>query len=137
MNNHTQNVNWSDDDSSGDDNEYQDSTVGSQPNRDFPPSDDENESEEEEYDMDSIRQKMIDHSTWADMFKTDDMIKTKESKNPNILKSKTSSSINNIKNLPTYEKRKFNPKLPAPDKYKKNYLSNGYKINKNEFPSLK
>ncbi len=135
--NQTQNVNWSDDDSSSED-EFSKSTLGAQPNRDFPPSDEENESEDEDYDMDSIRQLTISNSkpnTWADMFSNNE----KDTKTQNI--SKPKNSINNIKKFTehktTYEKRKFNPRLPAPDKYKKSSLSNNYKINDYEFPILK
>jgi hypothetical protein len=139
MSNQKQNTDWSDDDSSSEDYDNQDlSTIGSQPNRDFPPSDDD-ESGEEDYDMDNIRAVMANHSkvnTWSDIFKNNDVIDNK--KPNNISKPKISNSINNnIKNLQTYEKRKFNPRLPPPDKYKKYNSSYGYKINNNEFPILK
>ncbi len=129
MNNHMQSVNWSDDDNSSDE-ENQIDSIGEQPNRDFPISDDEND-EEEEYDMDSIIQLTLSKSNkWTDLF---------NKKEPDIknIKPKINNSINNnIKNLSIYEKRKFNPRLPPPDKYKKNGLINEYKHNDNEFPIL-
>jgi hypothetical protein len=135
MNNHKQSVNWSDDSSSEDNDDV---TVGNQPNRDFPPSDEEDDNNsEEEYDMDNIRQLTINNcksNLWTDIFKPEDKVEKKPS---NILTPKTSNLINNIKDLQIYEKRKFNPRLPPPDKYKKYNSSNGYKINKNEFPTLK
>lgn len=138
MNNDTQNVNWSDDDSSN-----EDDNVGEQPNRDFPPSDDEEELDDE-YDMDEIRQLTIRQSalnqsnTWAGMFKNEHKEPTKLNiLNKNVSRHKIPCSINNIKNLQTYEKRKFNPRLPPPDKYKKHNSSTNYKLNQNEFPTLK
>ena len=114
--------NWSDDE---DNNEEL-----IQPDRDFPPSEDENDEEEEEYDMESIRQLTISKSntSWADIFNKSD------NKTDNKLNKEHSSLSKNKKNIlniftPQYEKRKFNPRLPPPDKYKK--------INENEFPKLK
>jgi hypothetical protein len=137
MNN--QSVNWSDDDSSSEE-DTQNLTLGIQPNRDFPPSDEENESYEEDYDMDSIRQLTIINSkpnTWADMFSD----KEKETKKQPISKPNNNNNIHNIHNIlmknKAYEKRKFNPRLPPPEKYKKSSLTNNYKINENEFPTLK
>ncbi len=101
--------NWSDDE---DDDENNETDILNQPNRDFPPSEEEDE-EDEDYDMDSIRQLTLSKTTsWSDVI-------TK--KEP----SKIQNNINykNIKKnilLPKYEKRKFNPRLPPPDKYKKN-----------------
>ncbi len=131
MNNQKQSVNWSDDESSN-----EEDNIGEQPSRDFPPSDNEEE-EEEEYDMDEIRKLTVNqHNTWSDIFKNEQKDTSKLNiSNKNIFKS--SSSINTIKNLQTYEKRKFNPRLPPPDKYKKNNSSNNYRLNKNEFPILK
>ncbi len=129
-----QNVDWSDDDSSN-----EEDNIGEQPNRDFPPSDNEEDIEEEDYDMDEIRQLTINQSnTWADIFKETSKSNGLNTNvlNINVSKPKVSSSINNIKNFHTYEKRKFNPRLPPPDKYKK-FTSNNYKLNKNEFPILK
>jgi hypothetical protein len=129
---------WSDDDSSN-----EEDNIGEQPNRDFPPSEDEDEEDVEEYDMEEIRQlTMNQYNTWTDIFKSEQKDTSKTNVlnkivSNNVSKPKIQSSINNIKNLQTYEKRKFNPRLPSPDKYKKNNSSNSYKLNRNEFPTLK
>ncbi len=132
------NQNWSDDEDSQSDDINND--FMEQPNRDFPPSDEELEEEDEEYDMDNIIKLTLSKSnTWADMFnKKEPEIKNLKSKS-NISANNLANNLanNNIKNLPKYEKRKFNPRLPPPDKYNKYGLSNNYKHYNNDFPILK
>ncbi len=109
---------WSDD---------EDETVQelAQPNRDMPIS---SEEEEEEYDMEEIRNLTIKKETtmW------NDIVKQETNKNNTIKKS-----IPEIKKFQIepkkYEKRKFNPRLPPPNK---NRFNNNFKFNENDFPSL-
>ncbi len=98
-----------------------------QPNRDMPIS---SEEEEEDYDMEEIRNLTLKKETtmWNDIVK-------KETKVNNIID--ISKPIIEIKKtifeVKKYEKRKFNPRLPPPNKNRSN---NNFKFNENDFPSL-
>ncbi len=123
---------WSDDDSS--DNE--EDNIMQQPNRDFPPSEDENEVEdgenEEDYDMDYIRKKTSESNSmsWSNALMKD--IPKQLIKAPLVVVSKVIKQEQNI-----YKKREFNPRLPPPEKYNK--LRNNmkdFKLNNTDFPTL-
>jgi hypothetical protein len=130
---------WSsDDDSSTEEDEL------IQPSRDMPPSDNEEEGEngeeegEEEYDYDlyELNKKIANNSKMSDLFNTN--IKKEE---PIVKKDiiKPPSKIDNIlKTKPVVkEKRKFNPRLPPPNKNNKHFKNNNnFKINEGDFPTL-
>ena len=123
------NQNWSDDEDYINDDEL------TQPNRDFPISDEEEE--EEEYDMYELTQLTINKQNTDDLFKNDKSIEINKNKsgkdniNINIKKN------NNISVMKINKKRAFNPRLPPPDKYNKNIKNNDFKLNSNDFPKLK
>jgi hypothetical protein len=101
----------------------------SQPNRDMPISSEDDE--EEEYDMEEIRNLTLkkENTMWNDIVKQDF--------NSNKIKSTPVKHVPEIKkNIiqeKKYEKRKFNPRLPPPNK---NRFNNHFKLNENDFPSL-
>ncbi len=108
------NQDWSDDENNNDEELIQ-------PDRNFPISDEE---EEDEYDMYELSKLTIKNKTTDDLFNKNKIIDIK--KIPE--KTPEKKSINNkifsdlfIKKNNINEKRKFNPRLPPPDKYKKKY----------------
>jgi hypothetical protein len=113
--------NWSDDENENDNDEEL-----LQPNRDFPISDEEEE--EEEYDMYELSQLTINNQMSYNL--KDD--KNKKIKKPEY-KNENKKHVLNIKK--NNEKRKFNPRLPPPQKYNKTHNIN-FKLNSNDFPSL-
>ncbi len=120
------NQDWSDDENIQEDEELV------QPSRDFPISDNDDE-EEEEYDMYELAKLTIKNKTVDEFFEVKEKIKNPEknnSKNKNVIKQ------NEIKK-PIEKKgiRKFNPRLPPPDKYNKTN-KNSFNFNINDFPSL-
>ncbi len=105
------NQDWSDDENNNEEELIQ-------PDRDFPISD--NEEEEDEYDMYELSQLTIKNNTKDDLFEK----KIENKKSININKKKdTKLKLNDlfIKKENINEKRKFNPRLPPPDKYIKKY----------------
>ena len=127
------NKDWSDDEDNIDNN-----VELIQPSRDFPISDEENE-EEDEYDMYELT-KLTMNNTSDDLFQT----KLDKSEKKNKIKEvKIDKNINmntfiwnkEVKKTERKEIRKFNPRLPPPDKYNKknkSYLNFSLK----DFPSL-
>ena len=121
---------WSDDE---DDNINEEEEL-IQPSRDFPPSDEENE---EEYDMYELT-KLTMNKTSDDLFNNSDKKEVK--KETNNKKEKTVNSIwnNNTKDIKDIKKstvRKFNPRLPPPNKYNKNNKNN-FNLDMKDFPTL-
>jgi hypothetical protein len=117
--------NWSDDEDSSEVEELV------QPSRDFPISDD-NEEEEDEYAMYELR-KLTMNKTSDDLF-SNNVVKNK--KENNIKKEKIITSIwNNEDKEIKKTVRKFNPRLPPPNKYNKNNKNN-FNLNMKDFPSL-
>jgi hypothetical protein len=126
------NQEWSDTESSDEDNEL------IQPNRDFPISSEEDNNSEEEYedeefDIYELAKKTANKNMADDLF-------IKEEK-PNINKShikkvelKVEPKVEKIIKLK--EKRKFNPRLPPPNKYNKNHNNKKFNFNLNDFPTL-
>ena len=121
---------WSDDESSSEEELIQ-------PNRDFPISDDDNDEEvDEEYDMYELTKLTLNKKTNDDFFKKPEVVlkeqkEHKESKEPKI------QSINIIDKIK--KKRQFNPRLPPPNKYSKNFNFNSnfnFNLNINDFPNL-
>jgi hypothetical protein len=95
-----------------------------QPNRDLPVS---SEEEDEDYDMEEIRNLTLKKQTnmWNEIVK-------QEPNKSNVIKKPI--QVKNVYTEPKkYEKRKFNPRLPPPNKNKYN---NNFKFNENDFPSL-
>ncbi len=122
------NKDWSDDE----DNEVEELI---QPSRDFPISDEENEEEEYDYDMFELT-KLTINKTSDDLFNTN-LVKNKKEKENNIKKEKVVNSIWNNQNkvVKNTNIRKFNPRLPPPNKYNKNN-KNIFNLNMIDFPSL-
>jgi hypothetical protein len=116
------NQDWSDEDNSEEEIELV------QPNRDFPISEDE-ENEEEEYDMYELTQLTINKQTSNDLFNI------KEEKPIETIIKKEIKIQNVVKKEIKYTKRKFNPRLPPPDKYKRKN-DNKFVLNLNDFPIL-
>ncbi len=119
------NQEWSDTESSNDENEL------TQPDRDFPISDNEDD-EDDEYDMYDIMQKTLKNTD------LDNLLTKKET--PSVKNIQTKKIINNniLVNeqiTKTYTKRKFNPRLPPPNKYNKTN-QNKFNLNLNDFPTL-
>jgi hypothetical protein len=107
------NQDWSDDEDNNEEELIQ-------PDRDFPISDEEEE--EDEYDMYELSQLTVKNNAIDDLFE-------KKIENKNIIINNTNKKQDVklkfsdlfIKKNNTNEKRKFNPRLPPPDKYcKKN-----------------
>ncbi len=125
------NQEWSDDDNSEEDIEL------NQPNRDFPISEDEEEiEEEEEYDMYELAKLTSKNSMADSLFKKEE----KPMKEPSIKESfkVPHKTILNIKqDQVVKQKRRFNPRLPPPNKYNKSDNNLNIKLNLNDFPSLK
>ena len=112
-----------------------------QPSRDFPISDD-NEEEEDEYDMYELAKLTINKNTSDDFFQTkadksDKSENKKEVKKENVKIDKKINMNNYVwnKEVKKVETRKFNPRLPSPDKYNKNNKT-FLNFNMKDFPSL-
>ncbi len=114
------NQDWSDDEDNNDEELVQ-------PDRDFPISDNE---EEDEYDMYELSKLTIKNKTTDDLFSKQDNVNINNKKIFSDLFSKKKDNININKKIFSdlfskknniNEKRKFNPRLPPPDKYKKKY----------------
>ena len=104
------NQDWSDDE-----NDNEEELI--QPERDFPISDEEEE--DDEYDMYELSQLTIKTDITNDLFnKKDDNNKIINNKKKENNNKKIFSDLF-IKKNNINEKRKFNPRLPPPDKYKK------------------
>jgi hypothetical protein len=119
---------WSDTESSEEENELV------QPNRDFPISSEEEEDEEyedEEFDMYELAKKTANKSMTDDLF-----VKEEKKIEKPIIKNicKNIEIKNEVIDKPK-EKRKFNPRLPPPNKYNKS-IDNKFNLNLNDFPSL-
>jgi hypothetical protein len=119
---------WSDDDNNDEEIEL------SQPNRDFPISDNEEESEEEEYDMYELAKLTANKSMADDLFKKEDKTIKDSIKEPLKLPQKTQLNIKTEQLVK--QKRKFNPRLPPPNKYNKRNNNLNIKLNLSDFPSL-
>ena len=119
------NQNWSDSESNDEENELV------QPNRDFPISDEEEvEVEDEEFDIYELAQKTLKN-------KSDDFFKQEDKKQPlNINNKPIIKCINKDTPILIKEKRKFNPRLPPPNKYNKSYDNKKFNFNLNDFPTL-
>jgi hypothetical protein len=124
------NNDWSDDEN--DNNENEEELV--QPNRDFPISDEE---EEDDYDMYELSKLTINKQISYDFkeSKNEKIEEIKSNENKRNSNKKVILNIKNIKNNNVNEKRKFNPRLPPPQKYKNNNKFN-FKFNSNDFPTL-
>ncbi len=122
------NQNWSDDESSEDEVEL------NQPNRDFPISDDEEE-EEEEYDMYELTKLTVNKNMTDDLFKKEEPVFKETSKETSKPKLHINNELKIEKNI-IKSKRKFNPRLPPPNKYNKSNNNLNIKLNLNDFPSL-
>ena len=124
---------WSETESSDDENEL------IQPNRDFPISSDseaedgEVEYEDEVFDISELVKKTINKNMADDFFVKEEKKKVKPIKNEPKIEIKNDQQIE----IKTKEKRKFNPRLPPPNKYNKNNANNNkFNFNLNDFPTL-
>ena len=130
------NKEWSDDE----ENDEVDNEELIQPSRDFPPSDEDNEEGEEEYDYDMYElTKLTMNKTSDDLFITDS-VKNKQTidiNNDTKKEVKIHKVVNSIwdKEVKKSTIRKFNPRLPPPNKYNK-HNKNNFNLNINDFPSL-
>jgi hypothetical protein len=127
--------NWSDDE----DEDYNDVEELVQPSRDFPISDNEEDGEEDEYDMYELAKLTIRKNTSDDLFqiKVDKSENKKEIKEVKQVKTEKKINMNTYiwnKEVKSLQTRKFNPRLPPPDKYNKN--KSFFNINMKDFPSL-
>jgi hypothetical protein len=127
------NKDWSDDE---DNNDIDNNVELVQPSRDFPISDEENE-EEDEYDMYELSKLTINKTISDDFFQAKPNIEVKKEIKKEVKtekKTNTSIFIWN-KEVKKVETRKFNPRLPPPEKYNKNnkrFLN----FSSKDFPSL-
>jgi len=121
---------WSDDE----DNNTNEEEELIQPSRDFPPSDD-NEEEEDEYDMYELT-KLTMNKTSDDLFINNSVKKETNDNKKEVKKEKTVNSVwNNNKDIKKSNVRKFNPRLPPPNKYNKNNKNN-FNLDMKDFPTL-
>ncbi len=121
------NQEWSDTESSDEEVELV------QPNRDFPISDEENseEYEDEEFDMYELAKKTTNNMTDDFFVKEEKKIIDKPSQ-VSFVSPKISETIQETK---SFVKRKFNPRLPPPNKYNK-INDNKFNLNLKDFPTL-
>jgi hypothetical protein len=125
---------WSETESSEEENELV------QPNRDFPiSSEEENNSEEEyedeEFNIFELAQKTLKNN--SDDFFNKETKDTNESKHKEIKDKQAKPSKMIIIEEKKIIKRKFNPRLPPPNKYNKNIINKfNNKINLKDFPTL-
>ena len=127
------NKEWSDDE----DNEEVDNEELIQPSRDFPPSDEESEEGEEDYDYDMCElTKLTMNKTSDDLF-IGNSVKIKKETNEIKGDIKKEKKVNSIwdKEVKKSTIRKFNPRLPPPNKYNK-HNKNSFNLNIKDFPSL-
>jgi hypothetical protein len=123
------NQEWSDTESSDEDVELV------QPNRDFPISDEENSEEEyedEEFDMYELAKKTTNNMT--DDFFVKEEKKVIEKSIEAVSYIETNKVELKQHNKPLI-KRKFNPRLPPPNKYNKKN-DNRFNLNLKDFPTL-
>jgi len=123
--------NWSDDEDINDVEELV------QPSRDFPISDDNEEDNEDEYDMYELAQLTMNKNTSDDLFKTKSD-KFDNKKNVKEVINDKKININTFvwnKEIKKVDIRKFNPRLPPPDKYNKSNKS-FLNFNMKDFPNL-
>jgi len=121
------NQEWSDTESSDEEVELV------QPNRDFPISDEDNSEEEyedEEFDMYELAKKTTNNMT--DDFFIKEEVKVIDKLVTSVIPVLPVSPI--ITNKPLI-KRKFNPRLPPPNKYNKKN-DNRFNLNLKDFPTL-
>ncbi len=121
------NQEWSDTESSDEDVEL------IQPNRDFPISDEENseEYEDEEFDMYELAKKTANNMT-DDFFVKEEKKVIDKPLQVSFISPKISEPKQEYKQL---VKRKFNPRLPPPNKYNK-INDNKFNLNLKDFPTL-
>lgn len=129
------NKDWSDDEDNEDNEEIENDEL-IQPSRDFPPNDEDNE-EDDEYDYNMYElTKLTMNKTSDDLFITNS---AKNKKEPNDIKEdiQKHKTINSIwdKGVKKSNIRKFNPRLPPPNKYNKNNKNN-FNLDIKDFPSL-
>ncbi len=108
---------WSDDENDNDVEELV------QPSRDFPISENEEENEEDDYDMYELSRMTINKHD-DDLFQSNKSNKIEKTVKKSIDKLPTNNKKKNlflIKKENINQKRKFSPRLPPPEKYKKNY----------------
>ncbi len=126
---------WSDDE----DNNIEEEDELIQPSRDFPPSDEENEendNQDYEYDMFELT-KLTMNKTSDDLFIKSSVEKDNKKEVKEVKKEKTVNSIwnNEYKEVKKSTVRKFNPRLPPPNKYNRNNKSN-FNLDVKDFPTL-
>lgn len=126
---------WSDDE----DNNIEEEDELIQPSRDFPPSDEENEendNQDYEYDMFELT-KLTMNKTSDDLFIKPSVEKDNKKEVKEVKKEKTVNSIwnNEYKEVKKSTVRKFNPRLPPPNKYNRNNKSN-FNLDVKDFPTL-
>ena len=128
---------WSDTESSDDENEL------IQPNRDFPISSEEEldedldgdleeEFEDEEFDICDLAKKTVNTNMTDDLFIKEEKKIVDKPLNKQVIKPTTQKTETIIK---PKGKRKFNPRLPPPNKYNK-INDNKFNLNLNDFPAL-
>jgi hypothetical protein len=123
---------WSDTESSDEENELV------QPNRDFPISEDEEldeeleEFEDEEFDICDLAKKIVNTNMTDDLFIIEEKKVIDKPINKQVIKP-TTQNIETI--IKPKGKRKFNPRLPPPNKYNK-INDNKFNFNLNDFPAL-
>lgn len=101
-----------------------------QPNRDFPISDEEEvEIEDEEFDIYELAQKTLKNNK-------DDFFIKEDKKQPINKPIKDIPIIIKTESIVIKEKRKFNPRLPPPNKYNKYSDNKNFNFNLNDFPTL-
>ncbi len=127
---------WSDTESSDEENEL------IQPNRDFPISSEEDfekeldeeleEFEDEEFDICDLAKKTVNTNMTDDLFIKEEKKVIDKPINKQVIKP-TTQNIETI--IKPKGKRKFNPRLPPPNKYNK-ITDNKFNLNLNDFPAL-
>jgi hypothetical protein len=127
---------WSDTESSDEENELV------QPNRDFPISEDEEELaedldgdleefEDEEFDICDLAKKIVNTNMTDDLFIKEEKKIVDKPINKQVIKPTTQKT----ETIKPKGKRKFNPRLPPPNKYNK-INDNKFNFNLNDFPAL-
>ena len=126
------NQEWSDTESSDEDVELV------QPNRDFPISDEENSDEEyedEEFDMYELAKKTTNNITDDFFIKEEKKVIDKLVIDKLVTPVAHIAQVKNISTNKPLVKRKFNPRLPPPNKYNKKN-DNRFNLNLKDFPTL-
>jgi hypothetical protein len=111
-----------------------------QPNRDFPISDEDNSEEEyedEEFDMYELAKKTTNNMTDDFFIKEEAKVIDKLVTSVIPVTPVTHITTNKLENQQTKQliKRKFNPRLPPPNKYNKKN-DNRFNLNLKDFPTL-